>query len=124
MTGILTNLNHKVLAINGVEDHVHLFFGERPDVSLSRTMQLVKGESSEWLNKEKLCRNHFEWQGGYGAFSYRKKDVPMLINYVRNQEEHHKKVRFKDEYKGLLDEFEIDYDERYILKEPICFKDR
>jgi putative transposase len=121
LNGTMRNLNHKVLALNGVEDHVHIFFGMNPDVSVSKTLQIVKGESSEWINKRKFCRHHFEWQSGYGAFSYRKSDVPEIIKYVRNQAEHHKHVSFIEEYKALLTEFDVQFDERYILKEPISY---
>lgn len=116
ITGIVQSYNHKVLAINGVEDHVHLFFGMRPTQSLSDLMKAVKENSSLWINKQGLVKNKFNWQGGYGAFAYSKSSVKNVINYIRNQEEHHRKQRFIDEYKKLLIEFGIDYDERYIFK--------
>ena len=77
ITGIVQSYNHKVLAINGVEDHVHLFFGMRPTQSLSDLMKAVKENSSLWINKQGLVKNKFNWQGGYGAFAYSKSSVKM-----------------------------------------------
>lgn len=116
MTGIIQNYDHKVLAINGMPDHVHIFFGMRHTQSISDLMKFVKGDSSEWINKKNFIPNHFSWQEGYGAFSYRKSQVPQIINYIRNQEEHHRKKKFIEEYKELLKEFEVEYDEKYIFK--------
>ncbi|MBI2968489.1 MAG: IS200/IS605 family transposase [Bacteroidetes bacterium] len=116
ITGIVQGHNHKMLAINGISSHIHLFFGFRPTQSLSGLMQDVKEYSSKWINQRKLIRGRFSWQEGYGAFSYNKSEVPTIINYVRNQQEHHKKVSFIEEYKEILQEFGIEYDERYIFK--------
>ena len=82
-------------------------------------MELVKGDSSEWINKEGFTNRKFEWQSGYGAFSYSKSQVDDVAKYIANQQEHHKKVTFLDEYKLMLRKFEIEYDERYIFKPPI-----
>ena len=119
MIGIMNHVGHKVLALNGVEDHVHILFGLRPNKSISETMQTLKGESSEWINATGLCKGRFGWQGGYGAFSYMKRDIPMIANYIHNQEEHHRKVPFMDEYRGLLKDFDVEFDERYILLPPM-----
>jgi len=118
MVGIMNYMGHRTLALNGVEDHVHIFFGLKPDVSISDSMRMLKGESSKWINDNHFIRRHFEWQGGYGAFSYRKSDVPQIVRYILNQEEHHRKVLFKEEYTGLLKEFDVEFDERYILMPP------
>jgi REP element-mobilizing transposase RayT len=118
MTGIVQNYNHKLLAINGVKDHVHLLVGMRPTQSMADLMKHVKGDSSEWINKKRFVKGQFEWQDGYGAFSYSKDRVPYVINYIWNQEQHHQKISFLDEYKALLREFEIDFDEKYLFKEP------
>ena len=99
-------------------DHLHMFFGIRPDQSLSELMRLVKGESSEWINKEKLSSSIFRWQDGYGAFSYAKSQIPVVCTYIENQEEHHRKKTFLEEYKEMLKEFEVDYNEQYIFKLP------
>ncbi len=116
ITGIIRNNNHKVLAINGMPDHIHIFFGMRPTQSLSDLMQDVKGDSSKWINDKGLVKGRFSWQEGYGAFSYSKSHVDRVINYVKNQEKHHRKKTFIEEYNELLDKFEVDYDERYIFK--------
>lgn len=99
-------------------DHMHLFFGFRPNQSLSDLMRIVKGESSEWLNVQKFCPSTFRWQEGYGAFSYSRSHVQNVINYVLNQEEHHKKRTFLEEYEEFLKQFEIDYNDLYLFKEP------
>lgn len=99
-------------------DHIHFLIGYRPHQALSELISIVKGESSEWINQEKLTRRTFRWQEGYGAFSYTKPQVIPVINYILNQEMHHKKRTFLEEYRDLLDEFEIEYDPKYIFKLP------
>mgnify|MGYP001554572775 CR=1 FL=1 len=118
ITGIVQNQGHKMIAINRMPDHLHMFFGFRPTQSLSDLMRLVKGESSEWINLQRFTPAVFRWQEGYGAFSYSKSHVQKVTNYVMNQEEHHRKQTFLEEYRQFLEQFEIDYDERYIFKEP------
>jgi REP element-mobilizing transposase RayT len=118
MIGIMNHLGHKTLAVNGVEDHIHLLYGLRPEKSISESMRMLKGETSAWINENRFCKGRFEWQNGYGAFSYRKRDVPTIATYIENQEEHHRKVVFIDEYRGLLKEFGVEFDERYILLPP------
>ena len=88
----------------------------RPKQSLSDLMKKVKEDSSVWINKKGFLRNHFSWQAGFGAFSYAKSQVPDVIRYIQNQEKHHKKETFIEEYLNFLKAFEIDYDERYIFK--------
>jgi len=116
--GIINAQGHKPLAINGMPDHIHVLFGMRPLQSLSDLMQDIKGSSSKWINNHKLAEGHFEWQQGYGAFSYSRSHVDTVISYIRNQKQHHTNLSFMEEYKKLLDEFQIDYDERYVFKEP------
>lgn len=116
---IVNNNDHKLLAINSMPDHLHLFFGLRPHQSLSDLMRLVKGDSSEWINKEKLVPGKFRWQEGYGAFSYAKSEMDAVVKYILNQEEHHRKKTFLEEYREMLQDFEVEFDERYIFKEPI-----
>lgn len=119
ITGIIQHYDHKVLAINGVEDHIHIFIGMRPTQSVSDLLQDIKGSSSTWINEKKFLNTKFEWQGGYGAFSYSKSHVQNVINYIARQEAHHKKETFKEEYLKFLKVFEIDYDENYIFKDLI-----
>ena len=118
ITGIVQNNKHKMLAINGVPDHLHMLIGLRPSQSISDLMQDVKGSSSLWINNKRLVRGRFEWQAGYGGFSYSKSQVSNVIDYIKNQKEHHRKTEFLDEYQLFLKEFEVDFDQRYIFKEP------
>ncbi len=122
MTGIIQHHNHKVLAINGMPDHVHVFFGMRPVESLSELMQHVKSDSSAWINEKGFTNKRFSWQGGYGAFSYSKSQVNNVIDYIKNQEIHHHKKTFIEEYHDFLEKFEIDFDEQYIFN-PVDWKD-
>lgn len=116
ITGIIQNYGHKVLQINGTSDHIHILFGMRPNQSLSDLMKNVKQDSSAWINKKGYINGRFSWQAGFGAFSYSKSEVPRVIEYIQNQKQHHKKESFIDEYLRFLKEYEIDFDERYILK--------
>lgn len=116
ITGIIKNHNHKLLAINGMPDHVHILVGMRPTQSVSDLMQDIKGSSSKWINEKKFLKVKFEWQEGYGAFSYAKSQVNTVINYIKNQEQHHALRSFQQEYLEFLAEFEVAYDERYIFK--------
>lgn len=117
ITGIIQNHQHKVLAINGMPDHLHVFIGMRPVQSLSELMQDIKGSSSKWINEKRFTKHKFEWQEGYGAFSYSKSQVADVVNYIENQETHHKKESFLEEYKNFLQKFEINFDDRYIFKD-------
>lgn len=119
ISGILKPHNHKLLAINGMPDHIHIFIGMRPTQSISDLMQDIKGNSSKWINEKNFLKAKFEWQEGYGAFSYSKSHVNNVIDYIKNQEEHHKKESFIEEYLKYLKAFEIEYDERYIFKELV-----
>ena len=116
ITGIVQNHGHKILSIGGMPDHIHLLFGFRPTQSLSELIQNAKRDSSEWINKEKLVTGKFSWQEGYGAFSYSKSQISQVIRYIENQETHHKKRTFIEEYKKILNDFGLEYDERYIFK--------
>lgn len=118
ITGIVQNYDNKMLAINGMPDHVHLFIGMRAIQSPSKLMQDVKKSSSEWINENKLTRNRFQWQEGFGGFSYGRSQVKSVIKYILNQKQHHSKKTFREEYLQLLRIFEIEFDERYIFTEP------
>lgn len=116
MAGIVAHNGHKLIAINGMPDHIHILFGMRPSQSLSDLMQDIKGSSSRWINDKRFIRDKFFWQEGYGAFSYRKSELPQMIRYIENQQTHHAKETFIDEYRQMLSDFEIEYNERYIFK--------
>ena len=121
--GVIGNLINetgcKTIIVNGVEDHMHCFLGLRPVVSVSELMKTVKAKSSKYINDHKMTKERFEWQEGYGVFSYRQRDVDQIYKYIQNQEEHHQKQSFREEYQDLLKEFEIGYDEQYIFRELI-----
>lgn len=116
ITGIIQNHGHKVLAINGIPDHIHILFGMRPTQSLSELMQNIKGDSSKWINKKEFIKGRFSWQEGFGAFSYGKSQVNNVIDYIKNQEIHHRRKSFTEEYLEFLEKFEVPFDERYIFK--------
>ncbi len=116
ITGIVQNHGHKLLAINGMPDHIHILIGMRPSQSLSDLLQDIKGSSSKWVNEKGFVRGRFSWQEGYGAFSYDKSRVPQIIRYIKNQQEHHRKKTFEEEYQEFLEEFGVDYDDRYVFK--------
>ena len=109
----------KTIIVTGVEDHMHSFLGLKPVISVSDLMKTVKAKSSKYINDHSLTTNRFEWQDGYGVFSYRQRDVDQIYKYVQNQEVHHAKQSFRDEYLDLLKEFEIGYDEQYIFRELV-----
>ena len=117
MTAILNSQGHKTLAIGGTMNHVHILFGFRPIQSLSSLMLRLKRESSEWVNKEHFTNFKFQWPEGYGAFSYSKSHLPLVIQYIHNQETHHAKKSFREEYLDILRKNDVDYDERYIFKD-------
>ena len=102
-----------------MSDHIHIFIGMRPTQSLSDLLQDIKGNSSKWINEKKFLKVNFEWQEGYGEFSYSKSQVNDVINDINNQEQHHSVKTFREEYLEFLKLFEVDYDERYIFKEPL-----
>jgi REP element-mobilizing transposase RayT len=118
ISGIIANNGHKLLQIGGMPDHIHILFGMRPTQSLSDLMKDMKGSSSKWINEKGFTMGKFSWQEGYGAFSYGKSQINNVVNYIQNQETHHKKSTFQEEYLEFLKAFEIDFDERSILKNP------
>jgi putative transposase len=121
--GVIGNLINetgcKTIIVNGVEDHVHCFLGLKPTVSISELMKTVKAKSSKYINDHNLTKSRFEWQEGYGAFSYSHSQIDAVYKYIVNQEEHHKKQTLKDEYLEFLDKFEVPFDEKYIFEDLI-----
>ncbi|MDX1592208.1 MAG: IS200/IS605 family transposase [Balneolaceae bacterium] len=116
ITSIIQNNDHKLLQINGMPDHVHILFGMRPVQALSDLMKQIKQDSSKWINQNNLANGRFSWQEGYGAFSYSRSQLPRIIKYIQNQQEHHRVRSFRDEYISLLKTHDVNYDERYIFK--------
>ena len=117
VTGIFRENNHKMLQINSMPDHIHIFIGMRPHQSISSLVQNVKTESSKWIKEQDPAAKSFAWQEGYGAFSYSKSQVHRVVRYIANQEQHHQEQTFLDEYRKFLKSFEIEWDEQYIFKE-------
>lgn len=109
----------KTLIVNGTEDHIHCLLTLKPTISVSDLMKVVKGKSSKFINDHQLTKHKFEWQEGYGVFSYSKSHIDAVYKYIANQEEHHKKQNFKDEYISFLNKFNVKFDERYIFENLI-----
>ncbi len=117
ISGIVANNGHKVIAINGMPDHhIHLFIGMKPNQSISDLMQDVKGDSSKWIHTRDFIKGKFEWQAGFGCFSYSNSQIDAVANYISNQKTHHLKKTFVQEYLEFLEKFEVPYDKRYIFK--------
>ena len=114
--GIVSNKKSKPLAIFCNPDHTHLLIGLHPSVSISDMARDVKANSSKWINEQKMIMGKFNWQEGFGAFTYSKSQIDAVAKYILNQPKHHKRTLFKDEYINLLKKFEIDYDEKYLFK--------
>jgi putative transposase len=108
-----------LLKAGGIEDHVHLLIKFHPQYALASTVQLLKANSSRWINEQRKVKAKFQWQRGYGAFSVSQSMVATVRDYVANQREHHRQRGFKDEYLQMLRLHEIDFDERYVFDEEI-----
>jgi len=121
LLGVIGNLINengcKSIIVNGIEDHAHCFLGLKPAVSISDLMKTVKAKSSKYINDHQLTRSRFEWQEGFGVFSYSQSHIDNVFQYIANQEEHHKKQTFRVEYLEFLEKFNVPYDERYIFEE-------
>lgn len=115
ITGIITNENQKLIAINGMPDHIHILIGLKPNKTLSDLVRDIKANSSRFINDKSWINGKFEWQTGFGAFSYNHSQLTNVINYIQNQEEHHKKKTFKEEYVDFLKAFDIDYNNQYLF---------
>jgi REP element-mobilizing transposase RayT len=116
ISNIVQSNGHKLLQINGMPDHVHILIGYQPNQALSDLMKAVKQGSSHWINKKRLTRTKFRWQSGYAAFSHSSSQVQKVIQYIKNQESHHKKKTFTEEYTQFLKNWKVDYDKRYLFK--------
>ena len=116
ISGIITNMNHKSIIVNGVSDHIHIFIGLNPSKSISDTVHDIKRNSSLFINGQKLCKERFAWQEGFGGFTYSRSHINNVYNYILRQEQHHAKTRFKEEYLEFLKKFEVDYDERFLFR--------
>ncbi|SHG55297.1 REP element-mobilizing transposase RayT [Flavobacterium micromati] len=115
ITGIVTNEGQKLIAINGVSDHIHILIGIKPNKALSDLVRDIKANSSRFINEKAWVNGKFEWQTGFGAFSYSHSNLTNVIRYIQNQEEHHKAKTFKEEYVAFLEAFDVDYKTEFIF---------
>ncbi|MBK8887997.1 MAG: IS200/IS605 family transposase [Saprospiraceae bacterium] len=116
ISGIVRNKGQKMLAINGMPDHLHFIIGMKPSCCLSDLVREIKKSSNDFINEKKFSKYKFSWQEGYGAFSYSHSALDNVIQYVNNQKEHHRKISFKDEYKEFLEKFEVEFREEYLFE--------
>lgn len=118
ITGIVQNHGHKLIAINTMPDHAHIFIGFKPDEALSDLVRDIKRDSTKFVNDEIKPRGKFSWQEGFGAFSYSHAQIHAVVQYILHQEEHHRRTSFREEYENMLKEFAVEYDTRYLF-EPV-----
>ena len=116
ITGIITNREQKLLSIFCMPDHTHLLIGLKPSISISNLVRDIKAGSSKFINDKNLIKGKFSWQEGFGVFSYSRSQIDTVIKYIQNQEKHHNKKSFKEEYLEFLKKFEIEYDEKYLFE--------
>lgn len=116
ITGVIRNRKHKLLAIYCMPDHAHILVGLNPDQSISNLVRDIKANSSKFINEKRFLNQKFNWQYGYGAFSYSRSHLDNVIKYINNQPVHHKKRTFKEEYLDILKKFEIKYDDKYLFE--------
>ena len=117
ITGIVSNEKQKLIAINGMPDHIHILLGIKPTIALSDLLRDIKANSSRFINEKKWVTGKFEWQNGFGAFTYGHSQLGSIISYIENQEEHHKKKTFKEEYLEFLKLFAIDLKNEYLFED-------
>ncbi|HLF19180.1 MAG TPA: IS200/IS605 family transposase [Bacteroidota bacterium] len=117
ITGIVRNEKQKLIAINGVLDHIHILLGIKPDIALSDLVSDIKANSSRFINDKRFVRGRFSWQEGFGAFSCSHRELDSVIHYIANQEEHHSKKTFREEYEEMLKAYQIDYNKKYVFEE-------
>lgn len=115
ITGIVRNQGQKLIAINGIADHIHILIGLKPSMALADLMRDVKADSANFINKKKWLHGRFSWQDGYGAFSYDHSQLDTVVRYIQNQEKHHRRRTFKHEYLALLRKFDIAFDAKYVF---------
>jgi len=114
--GIVNGKEQKVYAIGGIADHIHILISIKPDIAISDLVRDIKANSSKWINEKRMVKGKFHWQEGFGAFSSTQSQLDTIIAYINNQENHHQKKTFKDEYFDFLQKFNIEYDEKYLFE--------
>lgn len=115
ITGIITNKGQKLIAINGTSNHIHIFMGIKPDINLSDLIKEIKRCSTNHIREKRWCRCNFQWQHGFGAFSYGHSQISSMVKYIHEQKEHHKKQSFKEEYMTFLKLFDIPHKSEYLF---------
>uniref|UniRef100_Q3ASF0 Probable transposase n=1 Tax=Chlorobium chlorochromatii (strain CaD3) TaxID=340177 RepID=Q3ASF0_CHLCH len=116
IAGIIKGKNQKPIIVNGIEDHIHVFVGLKPSMSIADLVRDIKNNSSNFINEQKFLPRKFAWQEGYGVFSYAHSQIEYVYQYISKQEEHHKTKTFKNEYLEFLQKYEISYDEKYLFE--------
>jgi REP element-mobilizing transposase RayT len=116
ITGIVQNRQQKLLSIFCIPNHTHIFIGLQPSIAISDLVRDIKAGSSKFINDSGWLKSKFNWQEGFGAFSYSKSQIDTVVRYILNQEAHHKRQTFKEEYLDFLKKFEVDYDDRYLFE--------
>lgn len=115
IAGIIKGKDQKPIIVNGVGDHVHVFVGLRPSMSVSDLVRDIKNNSSNFINSKKFVKGKFSWQEGFGAFTYGQSQIDSVFKYISNQEAHHQKKTFKEEYIDMLAKFQVKYEEKYLF---------
>ena len=115
-SGIITNKGQKSIIVNGMHDHIHAFIGLKPSMAVADLVRDIKSSSSNFINKNRFVKGNFSWQEGYGVFSYSHSHIEQVYNYILNQEKHHYKRTFKEEYTELLHKFQIEHNEQYLFE--------
>ncbi len=115
IAGTIRGLKQKPIIVNGMPDHIHVFIGLRPSMAISDLVRDIKANSTNFINENRLAHGKFCWQEGFGAFSYAHAQIQQVYNYILNQEEHHSRKTFKEEYLSLLEKFDVTYDEKYLF---------
>ena len=115
IAGIISNQGQKLIIINGMPDHVHLLIGMKANCNLSDLMRDIKGSSTKWINRKGFIGGKFKWQSGFGAFTNGHSEISIIANYIKSQERLHKNISLKEEYIGMLKEYDVDYKEEYLF---------
>ena len=116
IAGIIKRKEQKSIIVNGMPDHVHAFIGLRPSMALSDLVRDMKNNSSNFINDKRWVKGKFSWQEGYGAFSYSHSQIETVFKYILNEEQHHRKMTFREEYLAFLKAFDVRYDERFLFE--------
>jgi REP element-mobilizing transposase RayT len=116
ISGIITSKKQKTIIVNGMPDHIHAFIGLKPSMAISDLVRDIKNNSSNFINKNRFVMGKFKWQEGYGSFFYSHSQIEQVYNYILNQEQHHHKKTFKEEYIDFLNKFQVEFDEKYLFE--------